>query len=76
MNESALNTYHPGDQWIKACGLALHDTRPPPRHRHALDAPGPGPMAPRGANARAAHRVLPVARTHAPGLGGLPGRAR
>ena len=21
MNESALNTYHPGDQWIKACGF-------------------------------------------------------
>lgn len=125
MNNHILNTYHRGDQFIKACGFneahiirrlldegadveqeasnplyrgkfspllqachhgrldtvrllldGLHDTRPPPRHRHALDAPGPGPMAPRGASARAAHRVLPVARAHALGLGGLSGRAR
>ena len=46
----------------------LHNSRPAPRHRHTVDAPGIGPMAPRGATSRAPHRVFPVAPSHAQGV--------
>ena len=52
----------------KVISQTLRDSRPAPRHRHAVDAPGTGPMAPRGATSRAPHRVFPVAPSHAQGV--------
>ena len=53
----------------KAVPQALHNSRPAPRHRNAVDTPGSGPMAPRGTTPRTAHRIFPFARAIAIGLG-------